>query len=174
MSIIAPPEPSEYAEYYETYVSKVPKGDIRQVLHDQRDRTLNFLGDIPGSRAAYRYAEGKWDLREVLGHINDTERVFTFRAWWFARGLPEPLPSFDQDVAVAQAGSSDRNWNSLVDEFDAIRVNTLHLFDSFAEVAWDRRGTASGYSFSVRAMAWITAGHVEHHLGLIRERYLGG
>ena len=172
MSHATPPDSTEFAPYYETYVSKVPSGDIRRTLREQRDAAIGFLRGIPGTRATFRYAEGKWDLGEVLGHINDTERVFAFRGWWFARGLEGELPSFDQDVAVARAATGERTWHDLIDEFEAIRSSTLHLFDALPDEAWLRRGVASGNRFSVRALAWIAAGHVEHHLRLIRERYL--
>lgn len=172
MPFATPPDPTEFAEYYVTYVSKVGPGDIRRTLRDQRDRTLALLHEIPGSRTGYRYAEGKWDLREVLCHINDTERVFAFRGFWFARALPGELPSFDQDIAVQHADAGVRDWEELIGEFEAIRTSTLHLFESLPAEAWARRGIASGNPFSVRALAWIAAGHVEHHLRIIRERYL--
>jgi hypothetical protein len=174
VSHATPPDAAEFAPYYQTYVAKVPAGDIRRTLREQRDATMAFLREIPGSRAGHRYAEGKWDLREVLCHINDTERVFAFRLWWFARGLPGELPSFDQEVAVAHAATDERTWSGLIDEFEAIRSSTLHLVDALSDEAWLRRGIASGNPFTVRALAWITAGHVEHHVRLIRERYLAG
>lgn len=166
------PAATEYVEYYQTYVGKVPDGDIRDTLRSQRDAALDLLHGVPPGLAGRRYAPGKWSMREALNHINDTERVFTFRAWWFARGLPEPLPSFDQDRAVAESGAEDRGWDELVEEFAAIRAVTLHLFETLPSAAWDRAGVASGNHFTVRALAWITAGHVEHHLRILSERYL--
>jgi hypothetical protein len=119
-----------------------------------------------------RYASDKWSIRQVLSHINDTERLFVFRALWFARALDEPLPSFDQNVAIASAGADERSWRSHVDEFRAIRTATLSFFRHLPAEAWMRRGTASGNPFTVRALAYITAGHVTHHSRILRERYL--
>lgn len=110
-------------------------------------------------------------MREVLGHINDTERVFAYRAFWIARGLEAPLPGFDQDVTVAAAGSDSRSWESHIEEFVAVRSATSALFRNLPEEAWSRKGVASDRVISVRAMAFVIAGHVEHHLRLLRERY---
>jgi hypothetical protein len=166
------PDSSEFAEYYLTYVSKVPEGDIRHTLHEQAAAARAMLEQIPEARVSHRYGPDKWSIRQVVSHVNDTERVFTFRALWFARGLEPALPSFDQNDAIVGAGADDRDWAGLIHEFTSIRSATLDLFDSLGSDAWLRRGIASGNPFSVRALAWITAGHVEHHLGLLRERYL--
>ena len=166
------PEPAEAAEYYLTYINQVPAGDIREVLASQATDVLPLFDGITEERAAYRYAADKWTIRQVLSHINDTERVFTFRALWFARGFEPPMPSFDQNVAIASASADDRTWASHVDEFKAIRAATLALFKSLPEEAWDRKGIASGNPVSVRALAFITAGHVAHHARILRERYL--
>ena len=164
---------TEAAEYYYTYIDQVPQGeDIRRVLETQLTDTVNLLSAIPEPRSLHRYAPGKWSIREVVGHINDTERLFTFRALWFARGLDSPLPSFDQDVAMSDARFDDRSLNDLTDEFRAIRMATLHLFRSLPDDAWPKRGIASEKSFTVRALAHITAGHVTHHVNILRERYL--
>jgi DinB superfamily len=166
------PDRQEAAEYYYTYIDKVPDGDITGTLREQRAAMLASLREVSEKRADYRYAPDKWSLREVLGHITDTERVFAFRAFWFARGLAEPMPSFDQDVAVRGAGLGTRPWVSLVDDFDAVRGATLTLVEGFSDEAWGRHGTASGNPVTVRALAYIIAGHAEHHLRLIRERYV--
>ena len=166
------PERTEAAEYYFTYIDQVAAGDIRRILETQSAETLAFLETISDERSLHRYAPGKWSIREVIGHVNDTERLFAFRAFWFARGLDEPLPSFDQDVAAAAAGSDERAWASHIDEFRAVRGATLAFFRDLDEPAWDRRGVASGYSFTVRALAYIIAGHLEHHTRILRERYL--
>jgi hypothetical protein len=122
-------------------------------------------------RSLHRYAPDKWSIRQVLSHINDTERAFTFRALWFARGFDEPLASFDQNVAIAAAGADERSWTSHVDEWRTIRAATLTLFRHLPADAWLRRGVASGNPFTVRALAYITAGHVTHHLRILKERY---
>lgn len=174
MPFTARPDLDESAEYYFTYINKVPSGDIRVTLRQQCDRVMGMLNDIPGSFAGHRYAPDKWSIRQVLNHIIDTERVFTFRAFWFARGLEAPQPGFDQDDAVAGADADTRDWQGLIREFQAVRTASLELFDSFSAEAWVRRGVASGHPVSVRALAWISVGHVEHHMGLLQERYLQG
>jgi hypothetical protein len=131
-----------------------------------------MLEAISEEQSLHRYAPGKWSIREVVAHINDTERLFTFRAFWFARALGEPLPSFDQDIAASHAGADERPWRSHLDEFHAVRAATIALFRNLPAEAWTRRGVASGNPFTVRALAYIAAGHVAHHLRLLREQYL--
>src|SRR5688572_8228868 len=168
-----PPDRTEAAEYYFTYIDKVPSGiDIREILATQLDETLSFLSGIPDEKSLHRYAPGKWSIREVVGHLNDCERMFTFRAFWFARGFDSPLPSFDQNIAVSAAGSDSRSLQSHVDEFRDVRGATLQLFQNMPDDAWPRRGIASGNPFSVRALAYIAAGHVTHHTQIIRQQYL--
>jgi Mycothiol maleylpyruvate isomerase N-terminal domain. len=164
---------SEAAEYYHNYIDQVPKGeDIRRVLEAQLGETVSVLDGISESKSLHRYASDKWSIREVVGHINDAERVFVFRALWFARGLPGELPSFDQDAAMAGMRFDDRALATLVAEFRAIRESSLHFFRNLPDEAWSRRGIASGNPFTVRALAHITAGHAEHHMRILRERYL--
>jgi hypothetical protein len=164
---------SEAAEYYYTYIDRVPKGeDIRRVLETQLGETVSALSGISESKSLHRYAPDKWSIREVVGHINDCERMFTFRALWFARGLAGELPSFDQDVAMSAVRFHDRALTDLVAEFRVIRESSLHFFRNLPDEAWPRRGIASGNPFTVRALAYITAGHVEHHMTILRERYL--
>ena len=167
-----PPEPGEAAEYYFGYIGQVPPGDIREILRGQLADTLKFLQGIDEEKSLHRYADVKWTIREVLSHCNDTERVFVFRALWFARGFDSPLPSFDQDIAVAGAAADDRSWSSHLEEFRAVREATITFFDSLPDDAWMRRGVASGNPFTVRALAYITAGHLAHHRVVLSERYL--
>lgn len=166
------PDRGEAAEYYFNYIDLVPDGDVSSVLEAQLAETLALLARVPDGRVDYRYAPDKWTVREVLNHVNDTERLFAFRAFWFARGFESALPSFDQDVAAARAGAGGRPWSSHVDEFRAIRASTVSLFRHLPADAWLRRGTASGNPFTVRALAYIAAGHVTHHANILRERYL--
>ena len=166
------PDHTEAAEYYFNYIDRVPDGDILDTLARQRTETLALLRGVSDEQSLQRYAPGKWTIREVLGHLNDTERVFAFRALWFARGFDSPLPSFDQDVAVPASGADTRSWASHLDEFSAVRDATLTLFRYLPSEAWSRRGTASGKPFSVRALAWLAAGHETHHTTILRERYL--
>ncbi len=169
-----PPEPSEYAEYHLTYISKVEcSGDILTYLDSQSAVFLDLLHSVGESQSLQRYAEGKWSFREALSHINDTERVFAFRAFWFARGGEDtPLPGFDQDRFAANAAADARPWLSHVDEFISIRAATMSLLRSLPPDAWDRIGTASGKNVSTRALAWMIAGHLEHHRRIFVEKYL--
>jgi DinB superfamily len=172
MTIVSAPERAETAEYYHRYIDQVPAGDIRDVLERQLDDASSMLDALSEEQSLFRYAPGKWSIREVVAHINDTERLFTFRAFWFARALGEPLPSFDQDIAASHAGAGDRTWRSHLDEFRAVRAATVALFRNLPAEAWTRRGMASGNPFTVRALAYIAAGHVAHHLRILREQYL--
>jgi hypothetical protein len=165
------PARSEAADYYFTYIDLVPDGDICALLRAQGGETLAMCHAIGEPQSLHRYAPDKWSIREVLGHINDCERMFVFRALWFARGFDTPLPSFDQHVAVRAAGSDAQAWARHVDEFRSIRAATLAFFEHLPPEAWDRRGVASDNPFTVRALAYIAAGHVIHHLRLLRERY---
>jgi hypothetical protein len=166
------PSGTEAAEYYFTYIDQVPDGEIRATLRSQTSETLALLRSISEDDSLKRYAPDKWSIREVVSHINDTERAFAFRALWFARGFEDPLPSYDQNIAIATADANDRSLSSHIDEFMAVRSATQALFDNLPEHAWSRRGIASGNPFTVRAMAFITAGHVTHHVRILRERYL--
>jgi uncharacterized damage-inducible protein DinB len=172
MIMTTAPDRTEAAEYYFTYIGQVPAGDIREILDTQAGETLALLEGISEEESLRRYAPGKWSIRQVASHVNDTERAFVFRALWFARGFDTPLPSFDQDVAIAAAGADERPWRSHVDEFRSVRAATLSFFRNLPEDAWSRRGVASGNPFTVRALAWIVAGHVTHHGTILRERYL--
>lgn len=173
MSIMSTaPERGEAADYYFKYIDQVPAGDIRHTLDAQSDEILALLSSISSDRSGFRYAPGKWTIREVVSHITDTERVFVFRAFWFARGFDAELPSFDENAAIATAAASERTWESLIDEFRAVRAASVALFLGLPPDAWTRRGIASGNPFSVRALAYLTAGHVAHHAAIIRDRYL--
>lgn len=166
------PDATEAAEYYFTYINQVPAGDIVQVLEAQARDYAGLLSGISEERSLYRYEPGKWSIREAAAHVNDTERVFTYRALWFARGFDSPLPSFDQNIAVPASAADARSMASHVEDFRAVRAATLTLFRYLPQEAWLRRGTASGNPFTVRALAYITAGHAEHHARILRERYL--
>lgn len=165
------PDTTESAQYYFTYIDQVPDGDVLAFLESQGRDAAHALKGITEERSLYRYAEGKWSIREVVSHLNDCERLFVFRAFWFARGLDGELPSFDQDVAIRHANAEQRSWQSHLDEFQKVRTDSLAFFQGLPDEAWSRRGIASGNPFSVRALAWIAAGHVAHHLRLLSERY---
>jgi len=172
--IISAPDSTEYAAYYSPYIDKVAGNDVLAVLEAQLGQTLPVLEHVSEERSLHRYAPDKWSIRQVMSHVNDTERLFAFRAFWFARGIEDPLPSFDQDAAVTIAGADERPWSSHVDEFKSIRAGTLTLFRNLPADAWMRRGVASGNPFTVRALAYICAGHVTHHVNVLQERYLMG
>jgi hypothetical protein len=149
----------------------VPQGDILGLLQAQRVETPALLETIGDEASLHRYAPGKWSVREVVAHINDTERLFAFRAFWFARGFESPLPSFDQTVAAQQAAADDRPWRSHIDEFRALRSATLDLYRHLPAEAWARRGIASDAPFTVRALAYIAVGHVIHHVDVLQREY---
>lgn len=161
----------EAPDYYYTYINKVPDGDIVAILESQLAEASAVFTRIGEPQSLHRYATDKWSVREVLAHINDAERLFAFRGFWFARGLDAPLPSFDQDVAMRQTPADSRSWASHVGEFRSVRLATVDLFKHLDPDAWQRRGQASGHTFTVRAFAYITAGHLLHHLAVLRDKY---
>lgn len=166
------PDRTEAAEYYFTYIDQVVGSDICQILEAQTSETLSLLQGISEERSLSRYAPDKWSIRQVLSHMNDTERAFVFRALWFARGFDSPLPGFDQNIAMNGSDAEARSWSSHVEEFQAVRAATSAFFQGLSADAWSRRGIASDNPFTVRAVAFITAGHVTHHVRILRERYL--
>lgn len=166
------PATGEYAPYYHKYVAGVPEGDIVGILRAQRDDTVRLVAGLDEQRASYRYAPDKWTVAEVLGHVIDTERVFTYRAVAFARGDRTPLPSMDQDVWAAGSNARERTLKSLLEEYQAVRAATIALFGSLGEPELAREGIASDNRVTVRGLAWITAGHERHHMKILRERYL--
>ena len=166
------PQPTEAAEYYSRYIDLITSDDIVPVFENQMGEMLQFLSGISEEQSLHSYAPGKWTIREVLNHVNDGERVFTGRAFWFARGFTDALPSFEQDIAVQAAQANNTSWADLVEEFKIVRLGTISFFKSMPEKAWDRTGVASDNPVSVRALAYIIAGHVAHHIGVLREKYL--
>lgn len=170
--MIPRPQTNETAEYYFGYINRVPDGDILATLEKQLDSTLKTLRGVSEEKSLYRYAPGKWSIREMFNHVNDAERVFASRAFWFARGFDTPLPSFDQDASVASAHADDFAWAHHLEEFSTIRQATLSFFRNMPADAWPRRGTASGNPFTVNALAYVIAGHVNHHLAVLQEKYL--
>jgi uncharacterized damage-inducible protein DinB len=166
------PGANEFAAYYSTYVDRVTGDDVVGVLAEQLDMTLSALTGISEEQSLHRYAEDKWSMRELLNHVTDTERVFVYRALWFARGFDTALPGFDQNVAVPTAAAERFSWASHVEDFRAVRAATLTFFRNLPEAAWGRSGVASGNPVTVRALAYIVAGHVAHHIAILQERYL--
>lgn len=166
------PQTTEAADYYFKYIDLITSEDIVPTIESQMGETLQFLGSISEEKSLSTYAPGKWTIREVLNHVNDGERLFSGRAFWFARGFQDPLPSFDQNLAVQVAQANQTPWAQLVDEFRTVRLATISFFNNLYSDAWIRTGVASDSPVSVNAIAYIIAGHVAHHTNVLRERYL--
>ncbi len=166
------PDPKEYNSYYERYISLVPLADILNTLETQFRETRAMLDAIPEQRGAHRYAEGKWSIKEVIGHMIDTERIFAYRALRISRSDTTPLASFEQDEYVKTANSDAASLASLIEEFAAVRRANVLMLRNLPAEAWTRMGTASNYPVSVRALAWIIAGHELHHRAVLKEKYL--
>jgi hypothetical protein len=171
-AMIARPQPDEHAPYYGGYVSRVPEGDLLVMLEAQVGDTLALLRSIPEVRGTHRYAPGKWSIKEVIGHVCDTERIMAYRALRIARGDTTPLPGFEQNDYVPAGEFDRRTLVDLGDELSAIRQATLHLFRHLGPAALTRRGTASGNPFTPRALAYVIAGHERHHVEMLKTKYL--
>jgi hypothetical protein len=165
------PAESEYAPFYARYVALVPETDILGVLGRQVEDLRRLVVSLPPPRETYRYAEGKWSLREVLGHVVDGERVFGHRVFCISRGEPAALPSFDEKQYVRASRYEATPLLELADELALVRAANLVVLRRLEEGQWARVGTASGQPVTVRALAWIMAGHPRHHLGVLKERY---
>jgi hypothetical protein len=165
------PNESEYAAYYARYVALVPEAEILPVLARQADEVRAWAGAVAPEKERYRYADGKWSVREVMGHLADAERVFGYRAAGISRGDPTPFPSFDENRYVANAGFDEASLASLADEFLHLRAANLAVLGRLAPGTWDAAGTASGWRVTVRALAFMMAGHVRHHVRILGDRY---
>lgn len=166
------PGPDEYAEWYSGYVAAVPETDIVAALDHQIAVVRAAFDAVPAARADFRYAAGKWSIRELAGHLNDGERVFAYRAMCFSRRDATPLPGFDEDDYVANAPFGRVPLADLVAEFEHQRRSNVLLFRALGPEAWSRSGTASDNAMTVRALAYCLVGHVRHHLGVLQARYL--
>ena len=166
------PQNTEAAEYYFKYIDLITSDDVVSTMKDQLGETVQFLEGISEEDSLKSYAPGKWTIREVLNHVNDGERVFSARAFWFGRGFTDALPGFEQDVAVEMAHANNTSWADLVEEFKIVRLGTLAFFKTLPEEGWERTGVASDNPVSVRAIAYIIAGHVAHHKQVLQEKYL--
>ncbi len=172
MPIFTRPSSSEHAPYYSRYIDLVPEGDILRILEAQAETTLRYLSSVSEEKAMFRYAPGKWSIKEVVGHVIDTERVFAFRAFAFSRNDKNPFPGMEQEDYARGANYEQRPLRDILDEFRDVRASSLRLFRSFNDEMLMRKGIASGYEFSVRCLPYIIAGHELHHAGMLRERYL--
>jgi hypothetical protein len=166
------PQASEAAAPYWKYIDKVEGDDPVAALERQLAEATALFAGISEEKSSFRYAPEKWSIRQSLNHMTDTERMFTFRALWFGRGFTAPLESFDDKTAAAAAQADRVSWTELVEEFGQVRPATISLFRHMPEEAWLTTGVANRNPVSVRALAFIIAGHTAHHLQLLRERYL--
>lgn len=165
------PLPEEFPAYFTKYVDLVPDGDITTILAEQLDVVETFLDELPEDKHDYRYAEGKWTVKEVFGHIVDSERIFGMRAVCVARGETQSLPGFDEDVYVTNADFSSRTLHDLFDEWEALRTANILAVRSLSERALSTTGMANNKPITSNALFWILAGHLTHHLNVLRERY---
>jgi uncharacterized damage-inducible protein DinB len=166
------PESNEFAPYYGPYIAQVPDGDVATTLTRQFDATRALLSPLPEEKGTYAYAPGKWSIKQLLGHLIDSERVFAYRALRIGRNDKTPLPGYEQDDYVAFGNFNARSLSSLLEEFTAVRNASVHLFTHFTDDQWLRRGTANNNEVTARALAYIIAGHELHHVGILRTRYL--
>jgi hypothetical protein len=167
------PEADEYAPGFAGYVARLGDDeDIVSALASQLDEVVARLQAVPDARGDYRYAPGKWTLKDIVGHLSDTERVFAYRALRVARGDTTPLPAFDDQAWVAQLGAENRTLADMVEEWGDVRRASLSLFRHLPPATWSRRGIASGQPITVRALAYVMVGHARHHLEVVEARYL--
>lgn len=174
MAAMATPRPAthEYLPYYDRYISLVPDGAIAGLLASQAAEYRAFYQTIDAATATHRYAPGKWSIKQVLGHVIDTERVFAFRAFAISRGERQPLPGFEQDDYIAGANFDDRAWNELVDELATVRAATVALFAGMSDAMLGRTGTVWTGELSAHAAGFVIAGHERYHVAGLREKYL--
>ncbi len=170
--IIPRPSSDEYAPYYGGYIDQVPDGDVLDVLQRQIEEATDLISSAGPERGTYRYAPGKWCLNDVIGHLCDTERIFTYRALRFGRGDAQALPGIEQDDYVAGANFAERSTADVLEEYRTVRAATITLFRSLTPDMLVQRGTASDCQFTARALVYIIAGHERHHMQVMRERYL--
>ena len=168
---IAPPQPGEYSPYYDRYISLVAGNDILASLDEQRRQMVLLLSSLSEADGELRYAPGKWSAKEVLGHVNDTERIFTYRALRIARNDSTPMEGFEQDDYVRNGPFAYRPLADLIEDYIAVRRATLSLLRNLDEAAWSRRGFANKNEVSVRGLAYIIAGHELHHRRILDEKY---
>ncbi len=166
------PPAGEFAPYYDKYISAVPSGDILLTLQAQKAETVKFLSGISEDKENFSYAPGKWSIKEVVGHFTDAERIFSYRALRIGRGDKTPLAGYEHNDYAKTGRFAARRLADLTVEFDHVRTSTISLLEHFDPEAWLRTGNATKFEVSTRALAWIMAGHVQHHVGMIKDQYL--
>lgn len=169
---MARPELSRIPEFYHGYVRQVKADDLAEEFKTQFAEVIPYLESIPTEKTGYRYAEGKWTVKEVLQHISDTERVFAYRALCIARKDSTAFPGFDENAYAANSNADKREWKDLVEEFRAVRRATEWLYGSFDNEQLETSGTASGKSTYILGIGFIIAGHLNHHINILKERYI--
>jgi uncharacterized damage-inducible protein DinB len=165
------PQPDEYGEFYEGYINLVEEPNVIEVLIRQGQQMYTLIRQLTDEEATYRYADDKWSVREIIGHLIDTERIMAYRALCISRGDQTALPGYDHEAYVEQGNFDRRSLQSLSTEYDALRNANISMFSSFSEEQVLRKGTANEVSVSVRALAFIIAGHEKHHLNILEEKY---
>lgn len=165
------PDPNDYNSWYTGYVSLVPEEDVLSAIETQSSETQKLLASLDEEKAAHRYAEGKWSIRQVIGHVTDAERVFGYRALCISRGDENPLPGFDEKEYIQTANFDAWKVGDLAELYALGRRANIVMFRNLPPEAWTRRGTASGWPITVNALAYIIVGHERHHLKVLRERY---
>jgi len=166
------PAESDYAPAFAGYVSLVPEEDVLSIIEQQSSETQKLISSLDEQRATHRYAEGKWSVKEVIGHVTDAERVFGYRALCIARGETSSLPGFDENAYMKYANFDAWRLGDLAEAYALVRRSNIVLFRNFDDATWDRRGIANNNPITVRALAYVLAGHERHHLKVLRERYL--
>jgi uncharacterized damage-inducible protein DinB len=165
------PTANEYAAAFQSYVDRVPEGDVLAHLERQGRTTAALLASLDEAKGMHAYATGKWSVKRLVQHVVDGERLFCYRAMCIARGETLSLPAFDEATYAQNDGSDSRKIGDIAREFSAVRAATMPMFAGFDGAAWSRIGTANGKPASVRSLLWVLAGHELHHLAVLRERY---
>jgi uncharacterized damage-inducible protein DinB len=165
-------KPGSYPSHFAGYIELVKNKNLDSILKNQIETSKQFFNSIPEEKTDYRYAEGKWNIKEVLQHIIDTERIFTYRALAFARKEISALPNMDENNYAENSHANNRKWKDLIEEFEAVRHATIYLYESFSEDQLELTGKTVSYEMSVKAVGYIIAGHSAHHINILKERYL--
>ncbi|MES2691475.1 MAG: DinB family protein [Bacteroidota bacterium] len=172
MKNIGKPKQGEYPAYFELYYHTIPEGNIFEILMKSNMETIDLITSVDGETLEFRYAEGKWNIPEIIQHVMDSERIFTYRALRIARGDKSENPGYDENIFAANSNASSRNIMDMVREFSILRASTIELFKSLSEDALKEVGYANGYAVTPAALIYALAGHEMHHLKIIEERYL--
>ncbi|MGG1575467.1 DinB family protein [Fictibacillus sp. NRS-1165] len=167
------PKTNEYDSYYVNYIAALPDQDIVNLLEEQAEETVQTVQDLTEQQALFKYGPEKWSIKEVIGHLTDTEQIMAFRLLSIARGEKGILPGFDENAYVQHAFFDRQPLSDLIQQFQNVRQSTKLLIKSMEEEPWTRSGNANGSDVTVRAIAYIIAGHEKHHLGILKERYFG-